>query len=287
MHVNLEPGKYVVAVSGGVDSMVLLDLLAAQPGLKLTVAHFDHGIRLESRFDAHFVRLAALRYGLQFTTERAELGPDASEATARQARYDFLRRVQKEVGAQTIVTAHHRGDRVETAVLNWRRGTGRLGLTALKDKPDLRRPLLTYDKAQLIKYAVENKILWREDSTNQSPKYARNRVRSSLEGQDISALTAALDNLQETNEQIDALVAEQLKQQLSQQGLNRAWFKKLPSAVAAEIMATWLRWEDLADFDRPTLRRLTAAGQTAATGKKFDIRRGAFLIIRKNYLQII
>ena len=105
----------------------------------------------------------------------------------------ILRRVQKEVGAQTIVTAHHRGDRVETAVLNWRRGTGRLINGA---QGQARSKATTFDLRQstaAIKYAVENKILWREDSTNQSPKYARNRVRSSLEGQDISALTAALD----------------------------------------------------------------------------------------------
>jgi tRNA(Ile)-lysidine synthetase-like protein len=286
MQVDLEPGKYVLAVSGGVDSMVLLDLLAGRPDLALTVAHFDHGIRMDSKFDAIFVRLACTRYGLPFVTERAELGPDASEATARTARYDFLRRTLQEAGAAAIVTAHHQGDRVETAVINWQRGTGRRGLTALKDRPDIKRPLLAYSKAQLLKYAEKNNISWREDSTNHLPQYARNRVRQKLSGQDISGLAAALDALQKTNDTIDQLIEEQLNTHLLKQGLERKWYKELPTDVATEIMAAWLRKSDLADFDRLTLERLTQAAQTAATGKKFDIRRGAFLAIQKDFLAI-
>src|SRR5438309_11792005 len=99
MELQIMPGKYVLAVSGGVDSMVLLDLLAAQPGIELIVAHFDHGIREDADADRQLVEAAATRYGLPFVAARGQLGAQASEATAREARYRFLQQVRQEQGA--------------------------------------------------------------------------------------------------------------------------------------------------------------------------------------------
>ena len=126
-HIPLAPGTYIVAVSGGVDSIVLLDLLANQEKAKLIVAHFDHGIRNDSRDDRMFVQDLAVRYELPFVYDVGNLGQGASEAKAREARYTFLRGVRQAAGARSIITAHHEDDVLETAILNIMRGTGRKG----------------------------------------------------------------------------------------------------------------------------------------------------------------
>src|SRR5579884_1275816 len=104
MRIAVEPGKYTLAASGGVDSMVLLDLLSNLPGVELIVAHFDHGIRPGSSIDEQFVRQAIKNYDLPFEHGRGNLGAQASEAAARDARYEFLRSVKRKHGAAAIIT---------------------------------------------------------------------------------------------------------------------------------------------------------------------------------------
>src|SRR5882724_1815869 len=133
---DIKPGRYVVATSGGVDSMALLHLLYqmsrdSDAGWWLTVAHFDHGIRSDSAEDRQLVQAIARQYGLPFVYDEGRLGPGASEATARQARYSFLHQVLGASGARAIMTAHHQDDVLETAIFNLIRGTGRKGLTSL------------------------------------------------------------------------------------------------------------------------------------------------------------
>src|SRR5690606_26701133 len=105
--------KYIVAVSGGVDSVVLLDMLSKKTEHELIVAHFDHGIRPDSHEDAAFVQKLAQRYGHTFEMKREELGAYASEATARERRYAFLGALAKKHQA-AVMTAHHLDDLVET-----------------------------------------------------------------------------------------------------------------------------------------------------------------------------
>jgi tRNA(Ile)-lysidine synthase len=174
---NIPAGTYVVAVSGGVDSVVLLRLLADMPHLKLVVAHFDHGMRPNSREDALFVQKLAKTYGLPCVTERIELGENASEATARRVRYNFLRRVQKKVSATAIITAHHQDDLLETAIINLMRGTGWRGLCSLRDTSTIRRPLLGTNKMAILKYAQEQGLEWYEDITNNDTRHLRNAIR--------------------------------------------------------------------------------------------------------------
>ena len=167
--------RYVVAVSGGVDSMVLLDQLCRQEQHELIVAHFDHGIRPDSAADARFVEAVARQHGLPFVSKRVELGPGASEEVARWHRYDFLQRMAQAHDA-VIVTAHHADDVIETMAINIQRGTGWRGLAVL-DRPKVIRPLLAVPKQQLREYALEHRLEWVEDSTNASDTYTRNRLR--------------------------------------------------------------------------------------------------------------
>lgn len=171
--------RYVVAVSGGVDSVVLLDMLAKQKEHQLVVAHFDHGIRDDSARDAEFVGQLATVYGLAYETKREELGDRASEERARERRYAFLRDVAKKHDAM-IVTAHHSDDIIETVAINVSRGTGWRGLAVL-DSSHIYRPLLSMTKNEIIGYAKANGLAWHEDSTNASDNYLRNQLRRRLE----------------------------------------------------------------------------------------------------------
>jgi tRNA(Ile)-lysidine synthase len=263
-------GTYVLAVSGGVDSMTLLHLLHDQPGLELVVAHFDHGMRADSTEDLALVRATARSYSLPFVSEAGRLGPETSEATARQARYEFLRRVQSDHQAQAIITAHHQDDVLETAIINMLRGTGRRGLTALSSRSDIVRPLLKVSKNELVAHARQHNLHWREDSTNQDEAYLRNYVRHQLLTRfslsDRERFLQIITQLQTINGELDGLLEDCLAERL-----NRRWFNSLPHAVAREVMASWLRQHEIRNFDSRLLERLVVAAKTAAAGKQFPI----------------
>ncbi len=279
----VKPGKYVLAVSGGVDSMVLLHVLAADPGVELVVAHYDHGMRAESGQDRELVQQTAAKLGLPFVYEEGKLGANASEAQARTKRYDFLRRVMKESGAGAIITAHHQDDVLETMLLNMLRGTGRRGLSSLRSHTDLMRPLLNIPKADLVAYAHKHHIEWHEDSTNQDTKYRRNAVRHTLIPKLTPVQRAQLlkhtEQAREVNDEIDSLL-QQLLAGHEADSLDRAAFIALPHAVARELLAAWLRARKL-EFDRKTIERLVVFIKTAAVGKQADISDAAYLLAGK------
>lgn len=195
-HMEMELKKFVVAVSGGVDSVTLLDMLANNrlkgfSKSQLVIAHLDHGIREESLKDAAFVKSLAEKYQLPFEVQQAELGNNASETTAREVRYKFLRQVCKKHKSSAIITAHHQDDVIETAIMNLLRGTSWRGLSSLrktstlksqttKDEYEITRPLLGKTKQELLTYAKEQGLEWREDVTNQDQSYQRNYVRQTL-----------------------------------------------------------------------------------------------------------
>lgn len=169
--------RYVVAVSGGIDSVVLLDMMTKLPDIQLVVAHFDHGIREDSIEDALFVEQLARRYNLPFESHRVELGPAASEETARLHRYDFLIAMMRKHNAG-LATAHHGDDIIETIAINHVRGTGWRGLAVFGS--EVLRPLLHVSKDTIRQYALDKGLEWREDSTNESDAYLRNRLRRKL-----------------------------------------------------------------------------------------------------------
>lgn len=260
-------GKYVVAVSGGVDSMVLLDILRRQAGLGLIVAHFDHGIRADSEQDRQLVQKYAEQHGLIFEYEQGRLGVNTSEATARGKRYDFLRRAQEKHQAGAIITAHHQDDMLETAILNMLRGTGRKGLSSLTSRPGMIRPLLKSTKQEIYDYAKEYQVNWREDTTNTDERYLRNYIRRQIMPRLGVKRQKMLDLLQSTNElnqSIDQILNDEIKQT---DALQRQWFIMLPYNVSCEVMAAWLRQNNINDFDRPLIERLTVAAKTKIAGK--------------------
>ncbi|MFZ1324001.1 MAG: tRNA lysidine(34) synthetase TilS [Candidatus Saccharimonadales bacterium] len=273
--IRLEPGHYIVAVSGGVDSIALLDMLAKLYPRKgsdvhFTVAHFDHGIRDASHIDRQLVHEEAVRHKLPFVFEEGSLGPEASEAAAREARYAFLRKVQQHADARGIVTAHHLDDVVETAILNLMRGTGRKGLTSLKSQDGIIRPVAHVPKSRLRAYAEANGLTWHEDSTNTNQDYKRNYVRHTIVPKakaksktDYHKLVALLKRQRDLNQAIDTQLETILHMQPSRKVLRRMDVAILPYAVAAELVAEWLRANGKRQLSRWLVDRLTVSIRTA------------------------
>jgi tRNA(Ile)-lysidine synthase len=179
------PGTAVLAVSGGADSVALLDLVAAvasERDLALVVAHADHGMRSDSRTVGQAVRSLASRYGLPFELGELGLGPQATETAARRARYAWLRDVRARQSARWLVTAHHRDDQVETVLLRVLRGSGPAGLAAMaaRGPGGIVRPLLPFTRAELAAHVAACGLPWHDDPANRDPRHLRSWVRTEL-----------------------------------------------------------------------------------------------------------
>lgn len=227
--------QYVVAVSGGVDSVVLLDLLASG-NHEITVAHVDHGIRPDSAADARFVEGLASRYGYSFECVRLELGARASEELARHKRYEFLYDVASRHKAM-IVTAHHADDLAETVAINLRRGTGWRGLAVLA-RPGIERPLLAYSKEQIYSYAIDHRLEWVEDSTNSDTKYLRNALRATLRPRITDQARLTLKDLRDQQLVLKQQIAKETDELLHKQQTARHFFTHIPAAVAVELLGS-------------------------------------------------
>lgn len=269
MEVHVKPGKYIVAVSGGVDSMALLNMLVHRPDIRLVAAHFEHGIRDDSDEDRLLVESVANQYGVPFVFARGKLGAGASEAAARAARYGFLHCIREGLEADAIITAHHQDDVLETAIINMLRGTGSRGLSALRSTSQLVRPLLTVPKEQVIAYARAHGLRWREDSTNTDDRYVRNYIRRHLVPRMSALDRQRLLHQIETSRRLHADIERELAPHIAGSELDRQWFRQLPYGVSAEAMAAWLRRHRV-DFNRKAVHRLTVFAKAAQPGKHAD-----------------
>ncbi len=180
-----EPGTAVVAVSGGPDSVALLDLLhtlAPELRLALVVAHADHGIRADSGTVGRAVGELARRYDLPFELGELRLGPDATETVARRARYAWLDAVRQARAARYVLTAHHRDDQVETILLRMLRGSAPGGLAGIpaRGRAGLVRPLLPFTREELVAHVTSRGLPVHHDPANQDPKHLRSWIRTVL-----------------------------------------------------------------------------------------------------------
>jgi tRNA(Ile)-lysidine synthase len=274
--VEIPTGKYIVAVSGGVDSMALLDMLRENSSLELVVAHFNHGIRPDSTEDEKLVVKTAKKYGLSVEVGSGKLGANASEDLARQRRYNFLNSVARNYKASKIITAHHQDDLIETALLNILRGTGPRGLVSIADNPNILRPLLKTSKKSLVNYAKANNLEWREDGSNKDTRYLRNYLRQqvlpNLTDEQRKHLLNNIEKIAERQKEKDYLIATLSRNLIKQNTLNRDKFRLLPTDVASELLLNWLRNMEAKDLDKKTIDRLNIALRTGQTGTKHPVK---------------
>ncbi len=180
----LSPGeRLLVGVSGGADSVALLDVLVAG-SWRPHVCHLNHQLRgADSDADAEFVRQLAARYELPSTIESRKIA--AEEDAARRARHEFFGSVAARTGINKLALAHTADDQVETFLLRLLRGAGVPGLVGIWPERrigELRviRPLLKVTRAEVLEYLRERKLTWREDASNADTRFTRNRVRHEL-----------------------------------------------------------------------------------------------------------
>ncbi len=276
----------VVGVSGGVDSVALLDLLQRAGFGQLVVAHFHHGLRGRAADrDEKFVRALALERVLQFvaghgqTRSRAARNRESIEEAARQLRRAFFARVAKKHGAENIFLGHHAGDAAETILFHLARGGGSRGLSSLRDRAALDstgltilRPLLGFTRREIEHYATARRLAFREDETNASRTHTRNRLRHDV----LPALTEAvgfdpvpaLARAAEILAEEDAALEKLVSQDAQSEHLETRRLRREPVALQRRLLRAWLRSRTKTEADFETIERArTLAFSTVAPAK--------------------
>lgn len=277
--------KLILAVSGGVDSMVLL---AMYKQADIVVVHVDHGTRKSSAEDADFVRQKCQELGVKFYEAKLELGEGVSEELARKKRYEFLKTIQEKEGG-TICTAHHLDDVLESIAINLIRGTGWRGLTPFYGD-ELVRPFIIAKmwKRDVLRFAGEQNICFRQDPTNHETNYLRNRVRKKMAALDEITRVNIINLFEKQNElrgKIEKLVTELAKQTV----VGKNFHKKELFLVADENVALEVLREICLmhgySLTRKQLADFLSAIKTYAPHKRFNLPKNHFATILKNYFE--
>jgi tRNA(Ile)-lysidine synthase len=246
--------KVVMGLSGGADSVALLHALrtlAPTLGFEIVAAHLDHRLRAESAEDAAFCAEVCGRLGVTLRTGASDVRAHAArnagglEEAARHERYAFLRSVKEREGAVAIAVAHTRDDQAETFLMRLLRGSGSVGLAAMRPRAgDLIRPLFGMSRLDVLQYMKKNDLVWREDPTNTDPAFLRNRVRHELlpylEARFNPAIRETLvrtarltaDEADVLDERAEALWVRAGRAEGHGQSLDRAALLEAPRAVA-------------------------------------------------------
>ena len=251
----------IVAVSGGVDSIVLLHLLRRamnERHLSLVVAHLDHKIRAESDEDAAFVQQLSEHADLPFVGARADVPRWAAclngniEATAHDVRIAFLLAVARQAGARYICLGHSATDRAETFLMHLARGSGPDGLGSMPARSGaILRPLIDVSRSDILRYAEQHRLTWREDPTNQDLTLTRNRVRHAIAPQ----LEAINPRWVDAFCRASRTIAEQTK--LVEAELDRQWNRLCAQANAGLICLDPVQYRTLpAGLRISALRRM-------------------------------
>lgn len=263
----LKDKKVLLACSGGIDSMVLAHLLK-QLDYQFSIAHCNFMLRgEESNGDEDFVRNYTSRNNIPVYITHFDTALFAGDnklsvqVAARQLRYSWFNELLRENRFDYLLTAHHLDDSVETFLINFTRGTGLEGLTGIPQQNDrVVRPLLPFTREEIEAYALENSIAWREDSSNASDKYLRNRLRhdvvpviKSLNPSFAQSFQQTLNNLQQAKslaEDAAILIYRQVvTENEGRKHINIRQLVRLPNYRA--YLYSWLNpfgftaWEDI------------------------------------------
>jgi tRNA(Ile)-lysidine synthase len=270
-----------VAVSGGLDSMVLLHLFRLA-GYAVEVLHVQFGLRgAESDDDARFIEAYCARHGIPFRLHRVDTKSYATkhglsvQEAARNIRYDWFRQ-QLQQGLDCVATAHHQTDSVETFFINLLRGTGLDGLTGIPVRQNgVIRPLLFATRAGLEAFAAAEGLAWREDASNQTEVYLRNKIRRRL--------LPVLDELQpgwqgtfaSTTERLagaQALAADWQRQRKIWETDAKGQWVCVASDLLSAPAPVLLLWEAIKakGFNYAVCKNAVSALQTSGAGRRFE-----------------
>lgn len=266
----LKEKKLLLAISGGIDSMVLLHLLH-ELKFDITVAHCNFSLRdAESDADETFVKSTCealkIPYFIQkFDTKQFALDYKFSiQLAARKLRYDWFSELLLDKKIDFVLTAHHLDDEIETFLINLTRGTGLEGLTGIPTKNEKTiRPLLKFSREEIETFAKENTIKWREDSSNASNKYLRNKLRhdvvpvlKELNPSFMHSFQNTLDNLKQAQSLVDdasrIVYKKVVQDDNNQKKINISELIQLENYEA--YLFQWLKplgfsaWEDIYDL---------------------------------------
>ncbi len=257
-----EHNNFVLAISGGLDSMVLLEVFArVKPAAQLKVAYFHHGSCMSDSQKSHRDRAQELvqkkvfslnKHNITFHTSRSETQLE-SEEEFRRARWEFLRGLK--AANDVLVTAHHLDDHFETLLLKLLRGTALDGFTAFKMwNHDVFRPLLQHTKVELAAYAAERELTWEEDPSNGESHYLRNWVRDvwlkgldeKIEGGSKNLAKSLMRVVQAAD--LSGSFELVFEPQGEEKALGRIWYMSLIKANQLRALSLFLKRRQIFDF---------------------------------------
>jgi len=290
--------KILVGVSGGIDSVALLDILSKlrnKLSLNIHIAHVNYGLRKESASDERFVSSLASKHGFNFHLKRVRLSDGNIEEKAREARYEFFNDIALKKGLNKIAVAHQKNDLVETFFLNSARGSGLRGLVSMKPlSGHLIRPLLFAKRQEIENYTKKNRLKHVEDSSNKDLKYTRNLIRhrvipdlERVNPELVEVVAKEIDGLRAAEELISKLVIEKYKKLATETDeIVEFSVKKLANLDDYEMseifrMAILNVKGDLKNISRKNIEDLTKITKTSFGTKRISL--PASLIAERRY----
>jgi tRNA(Ile)-lysidine synthase len=276
-----------IALSGGADSVYLATMIArSEPRPRALAIHIDHGLRGEdSRSDAEFCARLCAKLGIPFARRMVELDPEASdlEARARQGRYKALAEEAANAGISVVLTGHHEDDAVETLLMRWMRGTEMPGLAGLRretvlgpgafsaetERPlRLLRPLIGMRREEVRSTLRQHGIEWREDLSNTSAAFSRNRVRASV----LPEIAAQCGDEGVQNLRDFARAVESFEDELADRTSHISWepvaFEAARRSAAMPELGGSLRRETLEDLSPTLMKRAIGRLIGEGTGQR-------------------
>ncbi|WP_242916375.1 tRNA lysidine(34) synthetase TilS [Pontibacter liquoris] len=281
-HLCQPESRILAAVSGGIDSVVLCEMLH-QLKYEFAIAHCNFGLRAEdAEADQLFIKKLAKKYEVPFFTDNFNTRAFAAQEklsiqmAARTLRYTWFEQVRQQEGYDYIATAHHSNDTTETILLHLTKGTGIAGLHGIPPKNGhIIRPMLSVTKDDIYELVTEKKLIWREDTSNETTKYQRNKIRHEV----IPVLKEINPSLEETMqhtaervghaEQIVAAYIQNLREQSIKEGEDATYVSLVPLRNATGLPVVLHELLRPFNFSYSVVLELAAALE-GISGKQFE-----------------
>ncbi len=303
--------KLVLAVSGGVDSVVMLDLfvrLRKEWNLSLVIAHLNHSLRgREADRDEFFVCGAARRYGLPFFSMKADVTALAQgqklsiEEAARDVRFQFLRQLLYRLRFNSIALAHQADDQAETVLMRMTRGSGLRGLSGIRSKQgDVIHPLLFASRTDIEKYATDHGLPYVVDATNRDRRYLRNRIRydvipilrAHVNSKAVENICRTAADAAEAQEALEAVIHQILRDMTEKaladgSAIDLSAFQKIDPFLQRIFVIEWIRrFTDNTQVRRNVIFRILDLAKKGRRGGRIHVE-GDLWIVRRDPLLVL